>query len=81
MNISLFVFFSKTLMSTRRMADLCEQAKDAGIKIIVSLDDQKEQLDRVQDSLTVMREDLIHAEKNLRGMNKCCGIFINPFKK
>lgn len=63
------------------MAEFCEQAKDAGIKIIVALDDQKEQLDRIQDGLTVMREDLIHAEKNLRGMDKCCGIFNNPFKK
>jgi len=62
---------------------VCEsfQAKEAGIKVIVQLDNQKEQLDRIQDGLTTMRSTLIRAAENLRGMEKCCGLCPNPLKK
>ncbi len=56
------------------------QAKEAGIKVIVQLDNQKEQLDRIQDGLTTMRGTLMRAEENLRGLEKCCWICPNPLK-
>ncbi|OXA56393.1 synaptosomal-associated protein 25-like [Folsomia candida] len=71
----------ESLQSTQRMVEYCEQAKEAGIKVIVQLDNQKEQLDRIQDGMTIMRSTLIRASENLRGMEKCCGLCPNPFKK
>merc|ERR1712045_213265 len=40
-----------SLESTRRMMNMCAEAKDAGIKSLVALDDQGEQLDKVEAGL------------------------------
>merc|ERR1712045_1071018 len=51
-----------SLESTRRMMNMCAEAKDAGIKSLVALDDQGEQLDKVEAGL-----DSINNDMGLRG--------------
>lgn len=45
------------------------------------LDEQGEQLDRVDEFNDRINEDMKDAEKNLEGLEKCCGLFILPWKK
>jgi synaptosomal-associated protein 25 len=80
-----------SLESTRRMMNLCEEAKDSGIKTLVALDDQGEQLDNIEKGLTTINEEMREAEKQLAGLEKslfwyvfceCCGTCELPcFKK
>lgn len=59
--------------STRRMLALCEASKEAGIKTLVMLDDQGEQLERVEGNLDQINTDMKEAEEHLKGMERCCG--------
>merc|ERR1712064_142445 len=52
-----------SLESTRRMMNMCAEAKDAGIKSLVALDDQGEQLDKVEAGLDSINNDMGLAEK------------------
>ncbi|KAL7635889.1 UNVERIFIED_CONTAM: hypothetical protein RMT77_013706 [Armadillidium vulgare] len=70
-----------TLDSTRRMISLCEEAKEAGIQTLVALDDQGEQLERIEEGMDQINADMKEAEKNLSGMEKCCGICVLPCNK
>uniref|UniRef100_A0A8C9VTG2 Multifunctional fusion protein n=1 Tax=Scleropages formosus TaxID=113540 RepID=A0A8C9VTG2_SCLFO len=56
-------------------------SKDAGIKTLVMLDEQGEQLDRVEDGMNHINQDMKEAEKNLKDLGKCCGIFVCPCNK
>lgn len=42
---------------------------------------QTEQLDRVEEGMDQINADMREAEKNLSGMEKCCGICVLPCKK
>merc|ERR1711874_451393 len=57
-----------TLESTRRMMNLCSEAEDAGIKSLVALDDQGEQIDKVESGLDSINADMGLAEKALKSM-------------
>ncbi|XP_014663992.1 PREDICTED: synaptosomal-associated protein 25-like [Priapulus caudatus] len=70
-----------SLDSTRRMLAMCDEGKDAGIRTLVMLDEQGEQLDRVEEGMDQINQDMREAEKNLTGMEKCCGIFVCPCNK
>ncbi|XP_063707412.1 synaptosomal-associated protein 25 isoform X4 [Culicoides brevitarsis] len=70
-----------SLESTRRMLALCEESKEAGIRTLVALDDQGEQLDRIEEGMDQINADMREAEKNLSGMEKCCGICVLPCNK
>lgn len=70
-----------SLESTRRMLALCEEGKEAGIRTLVALDDQGEQLERIEENMDKIRADMMDAEKALSGMEKCCGICVLPWKK
>uniref|UniRef100_A0A8D0CG12 Synaptosomal-associated protein n=1 Tax=Salvator merianae TaxID=96440 RepID=A0A8D0CG12_SALMN len=72
---------NESLESTRRMLQLVDESKDAGIRTLVMLDDQGEQLDRIEDGLDQIIQDMKEAEKNLTDMAKCCGLFICPCAK
>ena len=63
------------------MLELCEESQDAGIKTLVMLDEQGEQLDRIEEGNDRINEDMRDAEKNLEGLEKCCGLFVLPWKK
>uniref|UniRef100_A0A8C9YSL8 Multifunctional fusion protein n=1 Tax=Sander lucioperca TaxID=283035 RepID=A0A8C9YSL8_SANLU len=56
-------------------------SKDAGIRTLVMLDEQGEQLDRVEDGMNHINQDMKEAEKNLKEIGKCCGLFICPCNK
>lgn len=70
-----------SLESTRRMRSLCEESQDTGAKTLVMLSTQGEQLDRIEDGMDQINEDMREAEKNLSGMEKCCGLCILPCGK
>ncbi|XP_073454899.1 synaptosomal-associated protein 25-like [Aquarana catesbeiana] len=64
----------ESLEVTRRMVQLMEESKDAGIRTLVMLDEQGEQLELVDKGLEQINEDMREAEKNLTDMGKCCGL-------
>lgn len=70
-----------SLESTRRMINMCEESKEAGIRTLVMLDEQGEQLDRIEEGLDQINQDMRDAEKNLEGMDKCCGLCVLPWKR
>uniref|UniRef100_A0A914W8L0 Synaptosomal-associated protein n=1 Tax=Plectus sambesii TaxID=2011161 RepID=A0A914W8L0_9BILA len=71
----------KSLDSTRRMVALCEESQEAGLKTLVMLDDQGEQLERIEEGLDAINKDMKEAEENLAGMDKCCGLCVLPCGK
>uniref|UniRef100_A0A8D8V4L5 Synaptosomal-associated protein n=1 Tax=Cacopsylla melanoneura TaxID=428564 RepID=A0A8D8V4L5_9HEMI len=70
-----------SLESTRRMLALCEESEEAGAKTLVTLSHQGEQLDRIEEGMDQINADMKEAEKNLTGMEKCCGICVLPCNK
>ncbi|KAG7481687.1 synaptosomal-associated protein 25-A-like isoform X1 [Solea senegalensis] len=62
----------ESLESTRRMLALVEESKDAGIRTLVMLDEQGEQLDRVEEGMNKVHADLKEAEKDLKDIGQCC---------
>jgi len=71
----------ESLEATRRILNLAEESKDAGIRTLVMLDEQGEQLDRIDEGMDQINQDMKDAEKNLEGMEKCCGLCVLPWKK
>ncbi|CAJ0929937.1 unnamed protein product [Ranitomeya imitator] len=67
--------------STRRMLTLAEQSQDAGVKTLTMLDEQGEQLKRVEEGLDQINKDMREAEKNLTELNKCCGLCVCPGRR
>jgi len=53
---------------------LCEESHEVGMKSLVMLDEQGEQLDRNEGGMDQINADMREAEKNLTGMEKCCGL-------
>ena len=75
------LFLKQSLESTRRMRQLCEDSKEAGIRTLVALDEQGEQLDRVEEDMDKINTDMKEAEKALTGMEQCCGLCTCPCGK
>ncbi|XP_030075154.1 synaptosomal-associated protein 25-like [Microcaecilia unicolor] len=71
----------ESLECTRRMVQMVEESKDAGIRTLVMLDEQGEQLDRIDQGLDQINQDMKEAEKNLTDMGKCCGLCVCPCDK
>ena len=71
----------ESLESTRRMKAMCEEAKDCGIKTLVMLDDQGEQLEKFEKGVDQINSDMRLAEEALRSMDLLCGIFPKFWKK
>ncbi|TGZ64375.1 hypothetical protein CRM22_006402 [Opisthorchis felineus] len=72
---------AESLEASRRMMAMCEEAKEAGISTLVMLDDQGEQLDRINEGMDQINQDMKDAEKNLDDLNKCCGLCVLPWNK
>ncbi|KAM4662809.1 synaptosomal-associated protein 23 isoform 1-T2 [Discoglossus pictus] len=68
----------ESLESTRRMLNLAVESQDAGIKTITMLDEQGEQLHRIDEGMDQINKDMREAEKNLTELNKCCGLCVCP---
>ncbi|XP_040054041.1 synaptosomal-associated protein 25-A isoform X2 [Gasterosteus aculeatus] len=71
----------ESLESTRRMLALVEESKDAGIRTLVMLDEQGEQLDRMEEGMNKVNADLKDAEKDLKDIGVCCGLICPCIKK
>ncbi|KAJ1529293.1 hypothetical protein ONE63_006090 [Megalurothrips usitatus] len=71
----------ESLESTRRMLMLCEEADEAGTTTLQMLNHQGEQLDRIEEGMDQINADMKEAEKNLTGMEKCCGLCVLPCNK
>lgn len=67
-----------SLESTRRTRQLAEQTLAVGADTMVALDEQGEQLERVDRHLDDMNDDLTQAERNIRELQKCCGCCVCP---
>ncbi|CAF1586693.1 unnamed protein product, partial [Adineta ricciae] len=71
----------ESLEATRRMLGLCEESKEAGIRTLVMLDEQGEQLDAIDSGMDRINAEMRDAEKNLEGLEKCCGLCVLPWKR
>ncbi|XP_042194158.1 synaptosomal-associated protein 23 [Callorhinchus milii] len=71
----------ESLESTRRMLQMAEESKDAGGKTLVMLDEQGEKLERIDEGLDRINQDMKEAEKNLTDLTKCCGLCVCPCSK
>ncbi|XP_056230243.1 SNARE_SNAP25N and SNARE_SNAP23C domain-containing protein isoform X1 [Seriola aureovittata] len=71
----------ESLDSTRRMMQLVEESKEAGIISLVMLDEQGEQLERIEEGMDSINRDMREAEKNLTDMAQCCGLCAWPIRK
>lgn len=56
----------ETLESTRRMREMCAEAKDAGMKTLIALDDQEEQIDKFEEAMDGINGDMALAETALK---------------
>lgn len=72
---------NESLESTRRMIGMVEETQDAGIRTLVMLDEQGEQLDRIEEGMDQINKDMKQAEKNLEGLEKCCGLCVCPWNR
>ncbi|XP_069352399.1 synaptosomal-associated protein 23-like [Eulemur rufifrons] len=68
----------ESLESTRRILGLAIESRDAGIKTITMLDEQGEQLNRIEQGMDQIRKHMREAEKTLTELNKCCGLCVCP---
>nr|XP_006135460.2 synaptosomal-associated protein 23 [Pelodiscus sinensis]XP_014435152.1 synaptosomal-associated protein 23 [Pelodiscus sinensis] len=68
----------ESLESTRRILGLAVESQDAGIKTITMLDEQGEQLTRIEGGMDQINKDMREAEKTLTELNKCCGLCVCP---
>lgn len=68
----------ESLESTRRMLQMAEESKQTGVNTIVMLDQQGEQLKRVEEGMDQINQDMRQAEKNLTDLSKCCGLCVCP---
>ncbi|XP_007903663.1 synaptosomal-associated protein 25-A isoform X1 [Callorhinchus milii] len=71
----------ESLESTRRMLQMVEESKDAGIRTLVMLDEQGEQLERIEEGMEQINKDMKEAEKNLTDLGKFCGLCSCPCNK
>ena len=72
---------NESLESTRRMLQMAEETQDVGIKTLVTLDEQGEKLNRIEENLDTINADMRQAEKNLSGLEKFCGLCTCCWKK
>ncbi|KAM9341069.1 synaptosome associated protein 23.1 isoform 1-T1 [Symphorus nematophorus] len=67
-----------SLESTRRMLQMAEESKQTGANTMVMLEEQGEQLRRVEEGMDQINKDMRQAEKNLTDLSKCCGLCVCP---
>ncbi|KAG7466110.1 hypothetical protein MATL_G00161280 [Megalops atlanticus] len=68
----------ESLESTRRMLQLAEESRQTGVNTMTMLDTQGEQLNRVEEGMDQINEDMKQAERNLTDLSKCCGLCVCP---
>eukprot|EP00127_Corallochytrium_limacisporum_P004538 Clim_evm8s167 gene=Clim_evmTU8s167 len=71
----------ESLASTRRMKNYAEQSRKVGAETLVTLDQQGEQLNRVDGDLDQINQNMRAAEAELTQMEKCCGCCTCPWNR
>lgn len=71
----------ESLESTRRMITLCEESQNTGAKTIAMLEHQGEQLNRIENDMETMNNEMKEAEKHITGMEKWCGLCVCPWNR
>jgi len=71
----------QSLESTRNMVRLVEESQAAGVNTITMLEQQGEQLNRIEGGLDNINAEMKEAEKHLTGMEKWCGLCVMPWYK
>ncbi|XP_010158710.1 PREDICTED: synaptosomal-associated protein 23 isoform X2 [Eurypyga helias] len=68
----------ESLESTRRILGLAIESQHVGIKTITMLDEQGEQLNRIEEGMDQINKDMREAEKTMTELSKCCGLCVCP---
>lgn len=63
---------NESLEATRRCLEMCMDAKEAGVKSLVALDDQREKLENFEKGMRDIYEDMVEAEQAMRSMGAPC---------
>ena len=71
----------QSLESTRRMVQMTTETQEVGVTTMAALEEQGEQLDRIETGMDNINQDMRQAEKSLTQMEKCCGLCVCPCKK
>lgn len=70
-----------SLAATHRMKNMMEESTDAGVNTLVMLDEQGEQLNRIEDGMDQINNDMRDAEAQLNNLDKCCGCCVCPWNR
>ena len=68
----------ESLESTRRMLVLVEESGEAGCRTLEALDEQRRQLNQVEEGMDNINSDMKSAEKTLNNLKRCCNICSFP---
>eukprot|EP00051_Salpingoeca_urceolata_P003354 m.57156 g.57156 ORF g.57156 m.57156 type:complete len:223 (-) comp12707_c0_seq1:61-729(-) len=71
----------KSLDATRRMVATANEARAIGAKTLEQLDEQGDQLRRVEGQLDHINSNVRQTEKHLTNMEKCCGLCVCPWNR
>merc|ERR1712131_177943 len=66
--------------ATRRMLAMMQEMEETGAKTMEMLDEQGEQLNRIEEGMDTINKDMKDAEKHLTQLEKCC-CFTCPWNK
>ena len=58
-----------------------QETEDTGARTMEMLDEQGEQLNRIEDGMDTINKDMKEAEKHLTQLEKCCGCCTCPWQK
>jgi len=70
-----------SLESTRNMVNMMEESNTTGAKTIEMLENQGEQLNRIEKGLDNINADMKQAEQHITQMEKFCGLCLMPWNR
>lgn len=70
-----------SLESTRNMVNMMEESNTTGAKTLEMLENQGEQLNRIEKGLDDINADMKQAEKHITQMEKFCGLCLMPWNR
>jgi len=70
-----------SLESTRNMVNMMEESNTTGAKTIEMLENQGEQLNRIEKGLDNVNADMKQAEQHITQMEKFCGLCLMPWNR
>ena len=64
---------NQSLEATKRIRQVAEETNQMGVDTLVTVNEQGEQLENVEQRLDEINVDLKYTDKNLKELEKCCG--------